>query len=71
MLRDGRPRDVEPGRDLAGGQLAVADEREDLAATRVGEGLESRIEHPAMLAATYVSVNLRSSDAARSPFPFD
>src|SRR6266487_6883324 len=40
VLGDRRPRDVEVGCDLAGAQLVVADEREDLAAPRRRDGFE-------------------------------
>jgi hypothetical protein len=40
VLRDGRARDVEVRRDLPGGELAVADEGQDVAAARLGEGVE-------------------------------
>src|SRR5437660_6080494 len=46
MLGDRRPRDVEVGRDLAGAQLLVANEPEDLTPPRRGDrfqrGLHSR-----------------------------
>ena len=57
VLADGRPRDVEPPSDLAGRQLALADEAEDRPTAGLGEGLESRIDHHLTLVATYVSVN--------------
>jgi hypothetical protein len=40
VLRDGRARDVEVRRDLPGGELAVTDEGQDVAAARLGEGVE-------------------------------
>src|SRR6476620_2301768 len=40
MLRDRRPRHVEMRSDLAGGELAVADEGQDLAAPRTGDRFE-------------------------------
>src|SRR2546427_12310872 len=40
VLGDRRPRDVEVGCDLAGAQLAVADECEDLSPSWCGDGFE-------------------------------
>src|SRR6266850_2144455 len=40
VLGDRRPRDVEMGRDLAGAELAVADERENLSPSWCGDGFE-------------------------------
>src|SRR5215210_538642 len=44
MLRDGRARDGKPRGDLAGGQLAVAYQIQDLAAPRFGQSLQ-RVLH--------------------------
>lgn len=38
MLRDGRPRDVETGRDLAGCQLPIAHEFQDASAAGLRDG---------------------------------
>src|SRR6476661_4832753 len=53
VLGDRGPRDVEVGCDLAGAQLAVADEGEDLPPPRRGDGFECGLHEP------YVSISLR------------
>jgi hypothetical protein len=53
VLGDRGPRDVEVGCDLAGAQLVVADEREDLAAPRRRDGFECGLH------GLYVSTFLR------------
>src|SRR4051794_22531518 len=53
VLGDRRPRDVEVGRDLAGAQLVVADESEDLPPPRRGDGFECGLH------GSYVSIFLR------------
>src|SRR5918996_832909 len=40
VLRDRRPRHVELGRDLTGGQLGIPDELENAPATRLGDGAD-------------------------------
>ena len=57
VLADRRARHGEPGRDLAGGQLAIAELAQDRAPPRLGEGVERGIEHGRTLASAYVSVN--------------
>ena len=47
MLADRRPGDVELAGDVAGRQLPIADEGQDLAATRFGEGPKGNIHHGA------------------------
>src|SRR5580765_5137736 len=53
VLGDRGPRDVEVGCDLAGAQLAVADEGEDLPPPRRGDGFECGLHE------SYVSISLR------------
>lgn len=65
VLGDGRAGDVEVGRDLAGAQLAVAHEREDLAAAGLGDRAGNVVHGPLTKAAAYVSVNHLISWIAR------
>ena len=50
VLADRRPRHVEPGRDHAGGELAIREEAEDLPAARLRQGLEGLVDHGQTLA---------------------
>ena len=56
VLGDGGAGDLELRGDLAGGQLAVADELQDAAAARLGDGLQDGV-HGRSLVAPYESVN--------------
>jgi hypothetical protein len=40
MLRDGRPADVEMGRDVSGGAFGIPHEAEDLSPPRLCDGLQ-------------------------------